>query len=196
MNMFLKLASAAALLAAPAAANAAVTIQINELGSNVVVGVFGSLDLDGLTSAGTFRLDTGVRGTAAYVGSGPTDQLVTGYSGFTGPESIGPSTTFFATSTSSGDAFAFNGGTALVFVDPNYVSDDSLVNQSTFLGTTINALGLTTGTYVYSSANDTITVIIGPSVPEPATWAMMIGGFGLAGGALRRRATRTAVHYA
>jgi hypothetical protein len=24
-------------------------------------------------------------------------------------------------------------------------------------------------------------------VPEPATWAMMIGGFGLVGGALRRR---------
>jgi hypothetical protein len=31
-----------------------------------------------------------------------------------------------------------------------------------------------------------------PAVPEPATWAMMIGGFGLAGAALRRR-PRTAV---
>jgi len=30
------------------------------------------------------------------------------------------------------------------------------------------------------------------AVPEPATWAMMIGGFGLAGAALRRRATRIA----
>ena len=27
-------------------------------------------------------------------------------------------------------------------------------------------------------------------VPEPATWAMMIGGFGLAGAAMRRRATK------
>jgi len=26
-----------------------------------------------------------------------------------------------------------------------------------------------------------------PAVPEPATWAMMIGGFGLVGGAMRRR---------
>ncbi len=33
------------------------------------------------------------------------------------------------------------------------------------------------------------------AVPEPATWAMMIAGFGLAGGAMRRRA-RTSVTYA
>ncbi|HEU4970127.1 PEPxxWA-CTERM sorting domain-containing protein [Sphingomonas sp.] len=32
-----------------------------------------------------------------------------------------------------------------------------------------------------------------PGVPEPATWAMMIGGFGLAGGAARRRRTTRAV---
>jgi hypothetical protein len=31
------------------------------------------------------------------------------------------------------------------------------------------------------------------SVPEPATWALMIGGFGLAGAAMRRRAVRPAV---
>lgn len=29
-----------------------------------------------------------------------------------------------------------------------------------------------------------------PAVPEPATWAMMISGFGLAGAAMRRRSTR------
>ncbi|UAK26783.1 PEPxxWA-CTERM sorting domain-containing protein [Sphingomonas nostoxanthinifaciens] len=28
------------------------------------------------------------------------------------------------------------------------------------------------------------------SVPEPASWALMVGGFGLIGGGLRRRATR------
>jgi len=35
------------------------------------------------------------------------------------------------------------------------------------------------------------------AVPEPAAWAMMIGGFGVAGGALRRRkAARTTVRFA
>jgi hypothetical protein len=29
-----------------------------------------------------------------------------------------------------------------------------------------------------------------PGVPEPATWAMMMAGLGLAGGLMRRRATK------
>ncbi len=36
----------------------------------------------------------------------------------------------------------------------------------------------------------------GNAVPEPATWAMMIGGFGLVGGAMRRRKVRTTISYA
>jgi opacity protein-like surface antigen len=35
---------------------------------------------------------------------------------------------------------------------------------------------------------------VGVAVPEPATWAMMIGGFAVAGGAMRRR--KTAVSFA
>jgi hypothetical protein len=34
------------------------------------------------------------------------------------------------------------------------------------------------------------------AVPEPATWAMLIAGFGLTGAAMRRRKTRVAVTYA
>jgi hypothetical protein len=33
------------------------------------------------------------------------------------------------------------------------------------------------------------TIAVGAVVPEPASWAMMIAGCGLVGGALRRRAT-------
>ncbi|MBS3962622.1 MAG: PEPxxWA-CTERM sorting domain-containing protein [Sandarakinorhabdus sp.] len=39
-----------------------------------------------------------------------------------------------------------------------------------------------TYTYVFKVSGDSLAL-----VPEPATWAMMIAGFGLVGGALRRR---------
>lgn len=39
---------------------------------------------------------------------------------------------------------------------------------------------------------DNIVLEIGSPVPEPATWAMMIAGFGLVGGAMRRRRKLTA----
>ena len=34
------------------------------------------------------------------------------------------------------------------------------------------------------------------AVPEPATWAMMIGGFGMVGGSMRYRRRKTAVSFA
>ncbi|AGH48501.1 MULTISPECIES: PEPxxWA-CTERM sorting domain-containing protein [Sphingomonadales] len=37
---------------------------------------------------------------------------------------------------------------------------------------------------------DTIDRVETPAVPEPASWAMMIAGFGLVGGTMRRRAVR------
>ncbi len=49
-------------------------------------------------------------------------------------------------------------------------------------------------------ANDTVAANFEPNlvapVPEPATWAMMIVGFGAAGFAMRRRAKRTTTAYA
>lgn len=46
--------------------------------------------------------------------------------------------------------------------------------------------------------NDTtgLQLTVTNAVPEPAAWAMMIGGFGAAGGALRRRRANASVRYA
>jgi fibro-slime domain-containing protein len=44
----------------------------------------------------------------------------------------------------------------------------------------------------FSIPNDVVVNPTGPGVPEPAAWALMVGGFGLAGAALRRRRTAAA----
>ncbi len=45
-----------------------------------------------------------------------------------------------------------------------------------------------TGCCIIRLAASTLTIITAPgAAPEPATWALMIGGFGLTGAALRRR---------
>ena len=41
----------------------------------------------------------------------------------------------------------------------------------------------------YTGGNALVTSFGAGAVPEPATWAMMIGGFGMVGGAMRRRKT-------
>jgi hypothetical protein len=55
-----------------------------------------------------------------------------------------------------------------------------------------------TGTSAYSSALTlSVPPVGGSAVPEPASWAMMIGGFGLIGGAMRRHNNvRTKVSFA
>jgi hypothetical protein len=50
---------------------------------------------------------------------------------------------------------------------------------------TIRVIGTITGSGIYTG---TVTFTSSP-VPEPASWAMMIGGFGLIGAAMRRRTT-------
>lgn len=42
---------------------------------------------------------------------------------------------------------------------------------------------------IHSGVNIIGQFVVAGGVPEPTTWAMMIGGFGFAGGALRRRRT-------
>lgn len=46
-----------------------------------------------------------------------------------------------------------------------------------------------------TSFNSATAVTIG-AIPEPATWAMMIAGFGLVGASMRRRAPKVTVTYA
>lgn len=68
----------------------------------------------------------------------------------------------------------------------------SLEGDQLFSGTIENPT-FTPGTYTftndfyYGAVNATLTITALPGVPEPATWAMMLLGFGAIGAACRRR---------
>ena len=82
------------------------------------------------------------------------------------------------------------------------LSTNGLPNGSSTSGTiTISVLqGQTFGAYVTSTdgilGRGSIAFGDGAAVPEPATWAMMIGGFGVVGGAVRRRKANVSVAFA
>jgi hypothetical protein len=61
----------------------------------------------------------------------------------------------------------------------------SLVNSYIALATSGQLKG--TARYIYSLDNPLRQGLFVPGVPEPATWAMLIAGFGLVGSAIRRR---------
>ncbi|MFS0736897.1 PEPxxWA-CTERM sorting domain-containing protein [Sphingomonas sp. 1P06PA] len=86
--------------------------------------------------------------------------------------------------------------TNLIAVDDDSGTDLlSLINFTLTAGTSYIAVVTSFdngvfGTYDLTiSGPGAITLAGGPAVPEPAAWALMIGGFGMVGGAMRRRQT-------
>jgi hypothetical protein len=74
-----------------------------------------------------------------------------------------------------------------------YVSGTQLQASDIWKNTTLTALGLSKGAYVYTwgtgAHSGSLTINVG-GVPEPSTWAMMLLGFcGLGYMAYRRRNT-------
>lgn len=66
------------------------------------------------------------------------------------------------------------------------VGTNSLEFYGIVTDTAFTSVSITMNDAPYYNALDNVTIGVG-AVPEPATWALMIGGFGLAGSALRRR---------
>ena len=108
---------------------------------------------------------------------------------------------FWATNASLGPTFASaNGGQKTL---AQWIADNGNANLSVY-GLEIGIGSGWNGTFFGAvdnvqanfgnarTVNSNFEVAVNAAVPEPATWAMMIAGFGLVGGAMRRRKTSVA----
>lgn len=189
-NTLSTLAISIAALATSAPAQAALTIDIQEVGPAVVAVTSGSIDLTGL------EFDYVIFDLPFFHSLNPGDgEFVTApgnfdvYSGVTGPASFGEGP-WQAASLWAGDAVGIN-GQGRVAVPLGYTSGAHLSAITSFEDATIASLGLWSGIYQYTLPNDTITLTIGSTatgiaaVPEPATWATMLLGMFALGGVMR-----------
>jgi hypothetical protein len=154
----------------------------------------------GVTLRSPFGFDTvdggfGVDGSLPFSPVGGSGVLT----GYTGPSSFvdgTPSLNFTFTNFGVGKSFIWN-----IDVDqPNIatVLGSDLIGSTGYADFSNGLRGLGTfqalGTNGSQFVINTFTAI--PAVPEPATWGMMILGFGLIGAAARSRKTKTSVAFA
>jgi len=181
---------AAGMALAAGSAQATVVVDITQSGANVDVTATGSLDLSGATFDHIQPYSTGIipGGSNWYVALGDSPgmdwyQLT----GTTLP--FGSSGNYYTSAATGGDAFSiwgYDGGTPLVGLPTGYISSTAISSSMVLAGETIAGMTLTPGTYTFATPGDTIILNIS-AVPEPATWAMMLMGFGGLGAMLRRR---------
>jgi hypothetical protein len=158
----------------PAQADYLVTLQ--QVGPNVVATGSGSIDLSGLTPAGTVVGDIGLLGPNAasvLVGSGNNDL----YTGFSGPSNFGPAGQTNANS-SSGSSVGISGGALDLFVPSGYISNTPLSpSTSTYDNATLSSLGVTPGNYVWTwgtfAPTQKFTLDV---VPEPSSLFLLALG--------------------
>ncbi|MBW8780905.1 MAG: hypothetical protein JF599_03320 [Verrucomicrobia bacterium] len=182
------LAGLVGVFALAVSARAAVTINIQQVGSDVVATSSGSLNLSGLGLV-TANGSTGANFMSVangYISLG-TPGSSTVYSGFSTSGSLG-SGGFTSASSSSGDITAPDKADGYLFLPHNYVTGASLASTATWLSTNFTTLGLTDGaSLTYTWSGDAITVNVVSAIPEPATVAFLSGSSALLLVAIYRR---------
>ncbi len=158
-----------------------------------------------------FRSDPAV--TSYYYNWGTGDVINTPYGGTLTINFNAPVTAFAVdlgvffddglTSTPAGAASTLYGKTLKISTSQGDFEVDTATTQTlTFFGLTSDAAFSSfsiSGLSVVGGAStvlDNVRYGTAVAVPEPASWALMIGGLGFVGGAMRRRALRTTARFA
>lgn len=162
-------------------AQAVYTININQVGPDVVMSGSGSINTSSFSSVGLIGpclLGDGFIGTNALcIGSDTNGDW---YPGALSPGISLPSVVPTAGSSSSGPN-VFLLGTEL-YLPENYVSASPLVNQTTFAGTTLAAIGLNVGTQtLFVPSGDEIIINVGLAPPAAPASIPTLGEYALLG---------------
>ncbi|MGJ8639977.1 MAG: PEP-CTERM sorting domain-containing protein [Opitutaceae bacterium] len=170
-------------------AHAVVSITITEVDDDVVLTGTGSINTTDLTSLGGSTEAGRAYGFFAYaITTDSTVKNIDGYTGVTGPGSIGSGISNSPTS-GTGDIFGIIGDLGRIIVPGEYASGSLLDGSGTYAGTDLATMGLTEGIYTWTWGSgenaDSMTVAI--SVPEPSNFAALAGVGMLTLVALRRR---------
>jgi hypothetical protein len=181
----------------PMVGAADLNFTIQQVGSDVVMTGSGSVNTAGLTSNGTAERAGSVNPAfSAFAMGSPSTVTDTFWASLTGTKPAIGTGAFTLASSGTGDSFGLvtlgNGG---LYLPPTYVSGAALSGQSTFAGTTLSGLGLTTGNYTWtwgSGANAGSAVMSISAVPEPSTYALAVIATGVMAAVARRRKARKA----
>lgn len=187
-------ALAVASVFAATAADAAITITVQQSGDDVVMRASGSFDT---STAKTVRFASNyATWTRPFVGvltfNGTASTRNTVYELTSDDRHFGSarSSDFVAQETSGTSLYvALSWGE---FILPTaYVSGSAIESQAVYRARTLAGMGYVAGTYTAKVGSNDVSIVVGEpavaAVPEASTWALMLVGFGAAGVAMRRR---------
>lgn len=162
------------------AAQAALIMNVTEIGGSVIVESSGNANIAGLTPAGFNGSWTTPALDSFFVSSGVGS--ITVFNGYSGASSFGPGPRILGrtTTTATGPALGVDLSLNRLFLPLGYVSGTEISSTATFANATIAGVGLTPGVYQVSWGSgvnaDTLTVNISiADVPEPGSLPLFLG---------------------
>lgn len=192
-------ALAVASVFAATAADAAITITVQQSGNDVVMRATGTFDTSKATIRGSAtnfanytRPSSGVmtfNGMSAFANT--NYELKSSHYNF---GSAGASDT--RAQETSGTPLYVALGWGQFMIPTAYVSNSAIESQAVYRARTLAGMGYVAGTYTATVGSNDVSIVVGDpvvaAVPEASTWALMLVGFGAAGAAMRRRRTSVA----